>query len=102
MGNNPTTDWAGLPVMTREQAKEERYASITTCFDPTAEPAVVRSMERSMRGIDAVWIVARSGYRQACELARRPWEINRLLDGDGRVLTKGWEEQHQQVAARNR
>jgi hypothetical protein len=83
-----------LPVVSREEAQERGYVSITTIFDYTAEPDVVEGMERTMKGVDAVWIVGMSNSHRVCELGRKRNEVNRLLDGDGRMLVKGWDQRH--------
>lgn len=75
-----------LPQLTREEAARQGYASITTVFSPSDEPDLVPSMERSMKGIDAVWITQTNGYRHVVELGRKANEINLLLsDGHGKL-----------------
>lgn len=68
-----------LPMISREEAAERGYVAITTVFTPKEEPEIALSMERSMRGIDAVWITAKHGYRTVAELGRRSREVNLII-----------------------
>jgi len=72
--------WATLPMMTRAEAEGAGYVSVTNIFDPSAEPEVVASIERSMKGVDAVWITETHAFRVVCELGRKKGEVNLLLE----------------------
>jgi hypothetical protein len=100
MKNDRALKLMTLPIVSREEAEALGYVSITTMFDYTAEPDVVRGMEQTMRGVDAVWIVGMSNSHKVCELGRKGNEVNRLLDDSGRLLRKGWEQRHAYTAAR--
>jgi hypothetical protein len=66
-----------LPVLSREQAAAQGYGPISYVFDPTEEPGIAASMEKSMKGVDAVWISQVHGYRTVVELGRKRTELRR-------------------------
>lgn len=68
-----------LPTLTREEATALGYVAISVVFAPAEEPDVAASMERTMAGIDAVWITKQHPYRTVAALGRKSNEVNLTL-----------------------
>jgi len=69
---------SGLPLLLSDEAEKHGYAAVTTCISTETERHIIASIERDMRGIQAVWIVARvagNGTVNGVELGRKKGEI---------------------------
>ena len=45
-----------MKILSKQEADNGNYYSITRGVNPMCERAIVDSMERAMRGVDACWI----------------------------------------------
>ena len=64
-----------LSSMAPNQAKESGYEHITIPIYPKTEQHIIQSIEKSMKGIDAIWI----DYGNHIELGRKKGEIARRV-----------------------
>ena len=61
-----------LPLLSALEARTQGYTSITVPVTISSEQEIIKSMEQSMKGIDAVWVVL---GRTQLELARKKTDL---------------------------
>lgn len=53
-----------LPILTKAEAADAGFESISSSVDLIKEPEIIESMEKNMRGVTAAWMTARTYHQQ--------------------------------------